>query len=147
MVPSLCLLALAVFGVRCVFEAYATLLKFDDTPYRVAGSNIFMVLSWILALVSSILGLYKWWRSGMLGLKSFRIQKIVPVLAFLITAIACLVTNSVFHATTWSDVSEEILVSYAFIQLVYTVFMTGGWVTWTKLQYRFEFFLCLIAMS
>ena len=89
----------------------------------------------------------------MLGLKSFRIQKIVPVLAFLITAIACLVTNSVFHATTWSDVSEEILVSYAFIQLVYTVFMTGGWVGgWVgdfdevAIQI-FELFLCLIAMS
>ena len=111
-----------------MFEAYVTLLKFDDTPYRMAGSNIFMVLSWTVALVSSILGLYKLWRSEKITLVSFRFQKIVPVLAFLITAIACLITNSVFHATTWSNVSEEILVSYAFIQLVYTVFMTGGWV-------------------
>eukprot|EP01036_Dinobryon_divergens_P040298 gene40298-53267_t len=123
-VPSLCLLALAVFGVRCVFEAYVTLLDFDDTFFRLAGSNIFMVLSWAIALVSSIIGLYKFWKSNMFGLKSFRFQKVVPVLAFLITAIACLVTNSIFHATTWPEVKEENLVSYAFIQLVYTVFMT-----------------------
>jgi len=124
-VPSLSLLALAVFGVRCVFEAYVTLLDFDDTPYRFAGSNIFMVLSWVIALVSSIIALYKLWKSKMFAWNSFRFQKVVPALAILITAIASLVTNSIFHATTWPEVREENLVSYAFIQLVYAVFMTG----------------------
>lgn len=108
-----------------MFEAYVTLLHFDGSPYRMAGSNIFMVLSWIIALVSSVLGLHKLWGSGLFALKSFRFQHLVPVLAFLISAVASVVTNSVFKATTWPDVSEESLVSYAFIQLVYTVFMTG----------------------
>ena len=68
-------------------------------------------------------------KSRKLATISFRFQKVVPVLAFLITAVAALVTNRIFHATVWSEVGEESLVSYAFIQLVYTVFMTGGYRT------------------
>ena len=123
--PSLFLLALAVFGVRCVFEAYVVFLNIDDGPFRLAGSNVFMVLSWAIALLSCIIGLYKLKTSGKIGWISFRFQKVVPVLAFLITAVASVVTNSIVHATTWPAVGEESLVSYAFIQLVYTVFITG----------------------
>ena len=146
MVPSLCLLALAVYGVRCVFEVYITLFNFDETPYRIAGSNVFMVMSWIIALIASIIWLYKLWRSGKIAWVSFKFQKIVPVLTFCITAVAAVVINSVFHATTWPDVREESLVSYAFIQLVYTVFMTGGWVDEVVIQYNLEL-VCLITMS
>jgi hypothetical protein len=80
----------------------------------------------MIAFLASVIGLYKLWRSGKFGVLSFRFQKVVPAVAFLITAIACLITNSIFKATTWPDVSEESLVSYAFIQLVYAVFMTGN---------------------
>ena len=109
-----------------MFEAYITLFNFDGAPLRVAGSNVFMVLSWMMALLASVVWLYKLWISGKFGVMSFRFQKVVPVLAFLITAVACLITNSIFKATTWPDVREESLVSYAFIQLVYAVLMTGN---------------------
>ena len=52
-------------------------------------------------------------------------------LSFLITAVAALVTNKICHATVWSEVGDESLVSCAFIQLVYTVFMTG-WVPYLR---------------
>jgi len=125
LVPSLCLLALSIYGVRCVFEAYITLFDYDDIYFRVAGSNIFMMLSWIVALVVSIIWLYRIWMSGKFTGTNFRFQKVVPVLAFVISAVASIAINSIFHASTWPAVNEEILVSYAFIQLVYTVFMTG----------------------
>ena len=80
----------------------------------------------MMALLASVIWLYKLWISGKFGVMSFRFQKVVPVLAFLITAVACLITNSIFKATTWPDVRKESLVSYAFIQLVYAVFMTGN---------------------
>ena len=125
LVPSLSLLALAIFGVRCIFEAYITIFYYDDAPFRVAGSNIFMMLSWITALVASIIGLYRIWKSGKFERVKFRFQKLIPVLSFVISAVASIVINSIFRATTWLAVNEEILVGYAFIQLVYTVFMTG----------------------
>ena len=81
-----------------------------------------MILSWIIALAASIVGLVKMWKSGHFSSISFRFQKAVPVLAFVISAIASIVVNKLFHASTWPAVTEDILVSYAFIQLVYTVF-------------------------
>lgn len=124
-VPTLCLLALTVFGVRCVFEAYVTLLHFDDTPFRLAGSSVFMILSWAIALCASILGLYQLWTKGKFGPSSCRFQKLVPVVSFIVSAIAALVTNRIFRASSWPNVGEDCLVGYAFIQLVYSVFMTG----------------------
>ena len=108
-----------------MFEAYATLFNYNDRQFHVAGSNIFMTLSWVTALVASIIWLIKLWKSGNFSLISFRFQKVVPVLTFVISAVAALIVNSLFHASTWPAVTEDILVSYVFIQLVYTVFMTG----------------------
>ena len=138
LVPSLSLLALAIFCVRCIFEAYIiTIFYYDDAPFRVAGSNIFMMLSWITALVASIIGLYKIWKSGKFERVKFRFQKLIPVLSFVISAVASIVINSIFRATTWLAVNEEILVGYAFIQLVYTVFMTGGSAAYLSASYSF----------
>jgi hypothetical protein len=125
-VPTLCLLSLTLFGVRCVFEAYATLFHFDDAPYRLAGSNVFMVLSWVVAFCASMLGLYNLCTNGKFRVSSCRLQKLIPVLSFIVSAIAALATRRIFHATSWPNTGEDCLVSYAFIQLLYSVFMTGS---------------------
>ncbi len=56
---------------------------------------------------------------------SFEIEKVVPVVAFVISCSAALVVNNIFHSTSWPNINQDILVSYAFIQLLYSVFMTG----------------------
>ena len=108
-------------------EAYAILFDFDDAPFRLAGSNVFMVSSWVIALCVAMLALYKMWKTGKFASASFKFEKLVPVVSFVISAIAALTINKLFHAATWRDVGEECLVGYAFIQLVFSLFMTGVW--------------------
>jgi hypothetical protein len=126
-VPALCLLALSSFGVCCVLEAYVTLFDFDDAPFRLAGANVFLVLSWVIGLCALMLALYKMWKAGKFASASFKFEKLVPVISFVISAIAALTINRLFHVTLWPDIGEECLVGYAFIQLVYSLFMTGVW--------------------
>ena len=111
------MLGLSIFGARCIIEAYATLLYADISSICFQGTNIFATLSWIVAFAASMIWLFKSLRS--------KVEKAIPVLAFVISCSAALVVNNVFHSTTWPNIDQDILVSYAFIQLLYSVFMTG----------------------
>ena len=124
-VPLLSLLGLVIFGARCIIEAYGTLLDTDLSSIQFQGTNIFATLSWIIAFAASAIWLAKSWRSVYYRKMSFEIEKVVPVVAFVISCSAALVVNNIFHSTSWPNINQDILVSYAFIQLLYSVFMTG----------------------
>ena len=121
----LSLLALAIYGARCITEAYAALLGVNLKAIRFLGTNIFATLSWILALVAAVIWLFKSWRSIDYRQISFQIEKAVPVVVFVVSCGAALAVNNIFHSSTWPNANQDILVGYAFIQLLYSVFMTG----------------------
>ena len=126
------LLGYILLSVRCVLEAYGVLFDLDLSHLELGGTNIFMILAFLVAFVSAM-----WWivkmsqnsdhviRCSDKLLNDEKYQLYVYIFIGVLVSISVVVCNAVFGASTWPNVTEANLISYVYIQFAANVLMTG----------------------
>ena len=115
-----------------MLEAYGVLFDLDLSHLELGGTNIFMILAFLVAFVSAM-----WWivkmsqnsdhviRCSDKLLNDEKYQLYVYIFIGVLVSISVVVCNAVFGASTWPNVTEANLISYVYIQFAANVLMTG----------------------
>lgn len=131
LVPISLVTSFLIYGIRGVIEIYEVLLNLDINSVIWGGTNIFSILSWSMALVGGVYYIYRHYQmkadqsiaSTVITFSEY--QVFVFLISLVIAVFAIIISNIVLGANRWQDMNEGSLTSYAFIQLMFVVLLTG----------------------
>mmetsp|Transcript_30754 Transcript_30754/g.42079 ORF Transcript_30754/g.42079 Transcript_30754/m.42079 type:complete len:787 (-) Transcript_30754:184-2544(-) len=127
--PGLVFASLFTFSLRCILEAFEAFLNFNEGhSLAVRPSLMMFYLSWLLGVSSLLYWMHLTSKSkgqfSFCSLSHEEYQELIYATTLALAALSALLLNIFFHATTWPNASERLLVSYVFIQLGTSVLLT-----------------------
>ena len=125
------LFAYILFSLRCILEAYGISLATDTSYLELGGTNIFLIIAFVIAFPCCIWWVVKksrnsdHWSSERVFTDG-EYQYYMNITIGIAVCVSAMLCNLLLGATTWSNASEKNLLSYVFIQFAANVLLTGS---------------------